>query len=754
MKLDAVNIKRFRSIEDIQLKSCGEFNVLIGKNNSGKSNILSAIQAFFSCITEDGIIIPELPFQKTIDFYGRGITSQIAEITLIFLLSLPERDTLIQDIVSSAPQMRNAVEGIEPTLKMSITLSITCPPKSLGFISKIAITNINGMHERIILNTGNDSALELNEQFKRKRANQRLVEALNKISPLIDREEWRYLTSEARVGDVRVESSRSPRPSVRTLLRRYFPPTLADEIYHEIAPSDGSIPSYDDFMASTRNYAKKLQEEVIPLLDEPLRHKIDTFAGEESSVPTYVTNILKKISNMKVLYLRELRKQIGKDEAARLLSLKMRRRGPAVLQGIQETVSALLGVKIDAFESDTTSSEGKAVAELDVDDFLVEVNGSGIREALRLILDVEFEQPDILLVEEPEIHLHPALETSMMRYLKRISSERQIFITTHSTNFLDTADMKNVYLISKIKSTQVQLLDFEEAETQVPKELGIRLSSLFMFDRLVFVEGPSDAAIIREWATTLGVNLNQANVGFINMGGARNILHYAAEGTLSFLKKRQVDLWFLIDRDERNEPEIAKIEKELGHRAKINVLKRREIENYLLSPEALLKFIKLKKKMTSNSQHESKEPTESDIKLAINECAERLKQLTIDKRVARLLCKPIYPSFIWTFGESQDTPIVEKIATENQRIMNQLDQVSNNAQKVYEEQSRIVNDIWSTQKLNMVPGDHLLDMVCKRYNIRFKKEIDGSRLASLMSKNEIDEEIQAIIRQIGNSNLQ
>ncbi len=122
------------------------------------------------------------------------------------------------------------------------------------------------------------------------------------------------------------------------------------------------------------------------------------------------------------------------------MELKVRRGGPEKLRAIQEVVVALLGVEIDAFRSE--QREGSA--ELDVDRFLVQANGAGIREALRLILDYEFAQPAILLVEEPEIHLHPALEISMMRYLKRVGTQNQIFITTHSTNFLDTAEMKNV----------------------------------------------------------------------------------------------------------------------------------------------------------------------------------------------------------------------------------------------------------------------------------------------------------------------
>ncbi|HKB42726.1 MAG TPA: AAA family ATPase, partial [Gemmataceae bacterium] len=138
----------------------------------------------------------------------------------------------------------------------------------------------------------------------------------------------------------------------------------------------------------------------------------------------------------------------------------------------QNTVENLLGVQIDAFQSEADSRvvdpsglqrsrrRPESSAELDIDDFLADVNGSGIREALRIILDYEFERPQVLLVEEPELHLHPALETSMMRYLKGITSDCQVIITTHSTNFLDTAEMRNVYLVSKPDSTEIQLLDY------------------------------------------------------------------------------------------------------------------------------------------------------------------------------------------------------------------------------------------------------------------------------------------------------
>ena len=41
-----IEIKRFKSIKHIVLKECKRINLLIGKPNVGKSNILEALTAF------------------------------------------------------------------------------------------------------------------------------------------------------------------------------------------------------------------------------------------------------------------------------------------------------------------------------------------------------------------------------------------------------------------------------------------------------------------------------------------------------------------------------------------------------------------------------------------------------------------------------------------------------------------------------------------------------------------------------------
>ena len=741
MKLESVSINRFRSIESGELTNCGGFNVLIGKNNSGKSNILSAIRAFFDCMQSGNVVTLNPPIGPEINFYEKEIEHPI-DITLTFSLSLAERDALIRDIVTEAPQMKNAADGLDPSLRLSVTVSIAPPPNDFGFVSKIALVGIvrtdakDTGSEKLIFSVSKDAASELYDQFYSVRQRSDEVDLISEMPRYYTHRHFDEMRSEGEV------------PPLRYLFPSRALAKVSEELISKLETIVVEAKSYEDFSSAVQTLETRIQEEAARVREEPIRNKIGTFAGEESSIPKYVRNLLQGISEMKVLYLGEQRELMDREDADRLLSLKTRRGGAEYLRNIQETVSALLGVQIDAFQSDSRSRRGETTAEMDVDNFLVEVNGSGIREALRIVLDIEFEHPNILLIEEPEIHLHPSLETSMMRYLKRVSPDCQVFIATHSTNFLDTGEMKNVYLVSKPDSTRIQLLDYEEAEAQIPRELGIRLSSLFMFDRLVFVEGPSDETILREWASTLRVNLSKSNVGFIHLEGARNFTHFATKATLSVLTKRQVQMWFIMDRDERDDAEIDRLKEIAGENAVVKVLKRREIENYLICHRAIIEFIGLKRGLSGNrSEHEL--PTESDVKNTIEGCAEKLKHRVIDKRVANILCRPVYPSTEQLFESSQETTIADRVTGEIQRLIEELRESGSKAEAVYKEESEYVDRIWQSDKLAIVPGDLLLDMVCQKYGVRFNKDRDGERLAALMNEGEIAMDVKETIHEIG-----
>jgi hypothetical protein len=53
------------------------------------------------------------------------------------------------------------------------------------------------------------------------------------------------------------------------------------------------------------------------------------------------------------------------------------------------------------------------------------------------------------------------------------------------------------------------------------------------------------------------------------------------------------------------------------------------------------------------------------------------------------------------------------------------------------------------KKLDNVPGAMLLNCVCERYGVSFKKERDSVRLASVLAPDEIPAEIRRTIEEIG-----
>ena len=535
MKVDAVRISNFRSVSAGELQSCGGFNVLIGKNNSGKSNILAAIDAFFVAVGNGEIITLNSPINKEFDFYRKNSDSP-AEVSITFSLEEEEISELKDSIIEDSPQLTNAVGDLDSDLRLNVQISFNLRPRTYACVNKISLTPPNDHSnsvesEKILLSMDEGAAASLENTHRQFQNLERRITEIGDILNSIERDDWARLR--------RDEGTHSPLFRYFARRRRRTPIDNDTQQLLETAIDDSS--TYDDFRNALEAEIETLTQHNDNLGKNELDQKyVQTFAGIDTAVPPHILKILKKLSQVKVLNVTVDRTPIGREEARKLLNLKMQRGGQEPLRRIQEAVLALLGVRIDAFTGDQRVHTGETLAELDVDDFVVEVNGSGIKEALRLLLDIEFQTPNLILVEEPEIHLHPALETTMMRHLREVSQDRQVFITTHSTNFLDRAEMKHIYLVSKRESTSAQLLNQSEVEEQVPSELGLRLSSLFIYDRLVFVESQTDEDIMRAWASILKIDFNQSNVGFIHMGGARSLSSFATSSTLAFLAKRRL----------------------------------------------------------------------------------------------------------------------------------------------------------------------------------------------------------------------
>ncbi|WP_369357206.1 AAA family ATPase [Streptomyces sp. cg2] len=722
MRLSSIRACGFRSLLDVTLDDCGELNVLIGKNNSGKSNLLSAVRTFFDFFQASGDVVSISPTVHRDTDWHRQSGKKLVTVDAKLSLNEQEISQLKENIALEAQQLRNALFSSSAECGIAVRLTFDGRDKPVGYVEKVSFFSANGEGNEIF-SMGEESAAEIALNVRRVTQAREEIEALNVgMEGLLRDDEFRMAK------DVGISYAlRTHRGS------------LSDSQMRSLNQIIKNAASPEEFVQICRSKASQLKTEVEAVERAEIKNPVRIFSGESTAVPDYVTKLIVRIAGLRVHHLSEQRNPIGAVEARKILRLKTSRGQGAVLRGIQSVVSTLLGVQIDAFSSDEAPRRGSQLAaELDVDDFLVQVNGSGIREALRLILDYEFEKPQILLVEEPEVHLHPALETALMQYLRSVSEKCQVFLTTHSTNFLDVGSLKNVYMVSRAPETVVQLLNVSEAEEAIPQELGIRLSSLFMYDRLVFVEGPSDEQLLRIFAETLGVSFGQASVGFVTTGGARNFTHYATASTLAFLGKRNVRTVFLLDRDERNSHDLEKLRARIDGISELVVLDRRELENYLVDASVLARFFVIR---TDGAV----QPSPEAVQEKVDKACEDLRSVAIERRALKEICAPVIPRRERVIRRDADEDFLTAVKRELDEVLLAVQELKGSVEETLQSAEGDVAARWSGSKVELIPGDEILKRVFREYDLSFNKRKDSVGIASLMTEDEIPTEMKRII---------
>jgi len=167
----------------------------------------------------------------------------------------------------------------------------------------------------------------------------------------------------------------------------------------------------------------------------------------------------------------------------------------------------------------------------------------------------------------------------------------------------------------------------------------------------------------------------------------------------------------------------------------------------MISPRLIREFISEKRELGEKTADPL--PTEEDISEELQTASEALKQFAIDKRVVKALCKPAYPSHKKIFTPTSADAITARVSQELERVVNELQSAKARLPDELTAQTELVNRRWEADKFALVPGDMLLDLVCQKYGVRFKKERDSARMAALMTEAEIDRTVKEIIREIG-----
>ncbi|HTO14967.1 MAG TPA: AAA family ATPase [Edaphocola sp.] len=143
----------------------------------------------------------------------------------------------------------------------------------------------------------------------------------------------------------------------------------------------------------------------------------------------------------------------------------------------------------------------------------------------RLINEQDSNEVNILLIEEPEAHLHPQLQKILFSNLSGLLNT-QVFMSSHSTHIASDCDFKNLNIIYKNPANIVKsfspFIEKKDNKKEQREELLLKRyldatrSELFFSTAVIFVEGVAEQFIIPAIAQQLyGVNLTEHNISVV-----------------------------------------------------------------------------------------------------------------------------------------------------------------------------------------------------------------------------------------------
>ena len=218
---------------------------------------------------------------------------------------------------------------------------------------------------------------------------------------------------------------------------------------------------------------------------------------------------------------------------------------------------------------------------------------SGEQEVIKVLFDVARKEikHSVLIIDEPELHLHPTLTFKLIESLKKIGEHTNQFIfLTHSADLISTYySTGNVFFIDSVQTGTNQahrLSDLNHSHHELVQLIGENLGLFAVGKKIVFVEGESssiDRLTYHKIAQSVNTELKVSPVGSVlNIGALKTVEEQLRNSVFG------VDMYMLRDRDGLRQDQID----ELEEGQKLFCLKRRHIENYFLDAEILHKVAK------------------------------------------------------------------------------------------------------------------------------------------------------------------
>jgi len=374
-----------------------------------------------------------------------------------------------------------------------------------------------------------------------------------------------------------------------------------------------------------------------------------------------------------------------------------------------------------------------------------------------------FERHDVaeavIVIDEPELHLHPSLARLLLRAMQRLKPRNQIWLATQSAEVIDEAGRDRVWFIRRNEGTrkaEVTRATDEEPSLACLRDFFGYSGYIGLAKAMIFTEGRNASADRKMFSRLFPQHSREIKFIPASSGSEVERINQAVlnilEANLGWCK------FFLVrDLDYMTTDVVAAIvAKSAG---KVHVLERHEIENYLIEPTAIASVL-----AELFDQSMAPEQVEEELKKVACEMAGDVLRdmvsfrLNYKFRPEDFSVPPLYKGEIH-YNPQGNSWVAEKLETLRAKLQEKADgAVADLSGRVNDLNFRALFDDCKLEVENALasdgwkcvfPGKELLATFCKNRKLGKSPVLENAIIKTLSAHPDlIPEELAQIIKQL------
>lgn len=471
MYISGIEIKNFRSFDNINIDFHEGVNVLIGHNNSGKSNLLRALAIIFDRTVKKQLSVEDFNNSLTID----SLKKQSPKIVITVRIKQSENEDLMTDeLITVSNWLTKLEEPYEAKIQYEFFLPISEEKNYVDTVNKA-----NNKEEIWNIIRSQFIRLYISKIWGGNPENQVPIDNDN-----LNKFDFQFLDA---IRDVERDMFSGRNTLLKSVIDFFLDYDIkSDKNITEEEQKMKLQERKDIFSTHSSQLIKNIQERLDSVNQEILSYIEEIGASYDKSTPDFEG-------------------QLSESEIYTVLQLIVRQTTgmsiPITHNGLGYNNLIFMALLLSKMQAD---SDGE---------FL----GSNAKVF------------PILAIEEPEAHLHPTMQNEFIKFLKNNIKDKkvkQIFITTHSTHISSSTNIDDIICLYKKNdignvSYPGRILGENNIKSKkyVQRFLDATKSNMLFAEKIIFVEGLAEQLLLNIFAEYLGKSLEKNHVAVINVGG-------------------------------------------------------------------------------------------------------------------------------------------------------------------------------------------------------------------------------------------